>query len=119
MEWDKELSTKDGRMTARTSTLTDELALVHTANTPPHPPHTNRTPRVFILILIARVRVQVKYVFCDKTGTLTENVMKFKQCSIRGRLYEDAEEDHLQHALVRVVGRVCRVCVVSFHACRV
>ncbi len=59
-------------------------------------------------------RAQAKYVFCDKTGTLTENVMKFKQCSIRGRLYEDAEEDHLQRALVRVVRRV-----VSFRACRV
>jgi hypothetical protein len=39
MEWDKELSTKDGRMTARTSTLTDELALVTLHF---FPPHTNR-----------------------------------------------------------------------------
>jgi P-type E1-E2 ATPase len=55
--------------------------------------------------------VQVKYVFCDKTGTLTENVMKFKQCSVRGRLYEDAEEDHLQHALVRIAPLLPCACV--------
>jgi len=30
----------------------------------------------------------VKYIFTDKTGTLTKNVMEFKRCSIGGRLYE-------------------------------
>eukprot|EP00002_Diphylleia_rotans_P016511 TRINITY_DN3214_c0_g1_i1.p1 TRINITY_DN3214_c0_g1~~TRINITY_DN3214_c0_g1_i1.p1 ORF type:complete len:1121 (-),score=196.54 TRINITY_DN3214_c0_g1_i1:311-3673(-) len=30
----------------------------------------------------------VNYVFTDKTGTLTENVMNFKKCSIRGQLYQ-------------------------------
>lgn len=30
---------------------------------------------------------QVKYVFADKTGTLTENVMEFKKCSIAGKVY--------------------------------
>ena len=30
---------------------------------------------------------QVKYVFSDKTGTLTENQMVFKCCSIGGRNY--------------------------------
>uniref|UniRef100_A0A5F9DJB0 Phospholipid-transporting ATPase n=1 Tax=Oryctolagus cuniculus TaxID=9986 RepID=A0A5F9DJB0_RABIT len=32
---------------------------------------------------------QVKYVFSDKTGTLTQNIMIFHKCSINGTLYGD------------------------------
>lgn len=30
---------------------------------------------------------QVQYIFTDKTGTLTENLMVFKRCSIAGVVY--------------------------------
>lgn len=30
---------------------------------------------------------QIQYIFSDKTGTLTQNIMTFNKCSINGRLY--------------------------------
>jgi len=34
---------------------------------------------------------QVKYVFSDKTGTLTKNVMEFQQCSVGGTVYSASD----------------------------
>ncbi|CAH8541327.1 unnamed protein product [Schistosoma rodhaini] len=35
----------------------------------------------------------VRYIFSDKTGTLTRNVMEFKRCSIGGIMYGNGTED--------------------------
>ena len=35
---------------------------------------------------------QIEYLFSDKTGTLTENEMIFKQFSLRNVVYESANE---------------------------
>ena len=35
---------------------------------------------------------QISYIFTDKTGTLTENIMEFKKCSIGGTLYSNDED---------------------------
>ena len=35
---------------------------------------------------------QVTYVFSDKTGTLTRNVMEFKMCKVGSALYGDSRE---------------------------
>jgi len=32
---------------------------------------------------------QIEYIFSDKTGTLTQNVMTFDRCTINGRVYGD------------------------------
>ncbi|GAB1288428.1 Phospholipid-transporting ATPase FetA [Apodemus speciosus] len=39
---------------------------------------------------------QVEYVFSDKTGTLTENVMIFNKCSINGKTYGYSYDDNGQ-----------------------
>ncbi|KAM9645822.1 putative phospholipid-transporting ATPase IM [Trichechus inunguis] len=36
---------------------------------------------------------QIEYVFSDKTGTLTQNIMTFKKCSINGKLYGEVHDD--------------------------
>ena len=35
----------------------------------------------------------MEYLFSDKTGTLTENVMVFKKCSIDGNLFKDVDKN--------------------------
>uniref|UniRef100_A0A673GFK1 Phospholipid-transporting ATPase n=1 Tax=Sinocyclocheilus rhinocerous TaxID=307959 RepID=A0A673GFK1_9TELE len=42
---------------------------------------------VMILLLLSLSLIQVKYIFSDKTGTLTCNVMQFKKCTIAGVAY--------------------------------
>ncbi|XP_060085914.1 phospholipid-transporting ATPase ID-like [Ylistrum balloti] len=36
---------------------------------------------------------QIEYIFSDKTGTLTQNIMTFNKCSIDGKSYGDSYDD--------------------------
>jgi phospholipid-transporting ATPase len=52
------------------------------------------TPAVFRTSSLVEELGQIEYIFSDKTGTLTCNVMEFKQCSIAGVQYaRDVPED--------------------------
>ena len=39
------------------------------------------------------VFIDAMFVFSDKTGTLTQNIMTFNKCSINGRCYGDIIDD--------------------------
>ncbi|XP_059157740.1 probable phospholipid-transporting ATPase IA isoform X3 [Physella acuta] len=39
---------------------------------------------------------QIKFIFSDKTGTLTQNIMRFSKCSIAGVCYGDNAESSVQ-----------------------
>lgn len=81
-----------------------ELSLFHFLLT-----NTCNSKSVFCFIL-----QKVEYVFTDKTGTLTENEMQFRECSINGIKYQEVNgkltpegfsedsPDGNRHSLVRL-----------------
>ena len=50
---------------------------------------------------------QIKYVFSDKTGTLTRNVMQYKKCSVAGEMFDPERErgQRREHADLAALAR--------------
>lgn len=46
---------------------------------------------------------QIKYIFSDKTGTLTQNIMTFNKCSINGKSYGQ-DQSHMQQLFIIFIG---------------
>ncbi|WWD04928.1 hypothetical protein V865_002999 [Kwoniella europaea PYCC6329] len=44
---------------------------------------------------------QIEYVFSDKTGTLTQNIMEFKKCSIQGKIFGEGLTEAMMGAAKR------------------
>uniref|UniRef100_A0A8C6UZ29 Phospholipid-transporting ATPase n=1 Tax=Neogobius melanostomus TaxID=47308 RepID=A0A8C6UZ29_9GOBI len=49
---------------------------------------------------------QIQYIFSDKTGTLTENKMVFRRCSIMGREYPHKENECVRRALKMYIYKI-------------
>lgn len=69
---------------ARTSNLNEELGQVGSA---PYSGFSSGNSDTWLTHLASDCLFQVKYLFSDKTGTLTCNVMHFKKCTIAGITY--------------------------------
>ncbi len=48
---------------------------------------------------------QIKYIFSDKTGTLTQNIMTFNRCSINGKSYGESSKSYHSQQL-QLKGRI-------------
>lgn len=46
---------------------------------------------------------QIEYIFSDKTGTLTENIMKFKKCAIKGRIYGASSDSCTSNSTINIL----------------
>ena len=59
---------------------------------------------------------QIKYVFSDKTGTLTRNIMEFKKCTVAGTKYSvmaNAEDERASPLVSDLKVRIQSSCM--FH----
>lgn len=49
---------------------------------------------------------QIEFVFSDKTGTLTQNKMEFKKCTVGNQVYGDLTSEDMAKGMKEYVGMI-------------
>ncbi|KAH7285550.1 hypothetical protein KP509_33G033100 [Ceratopteris richardii] len=70
------------------------------------------TPAVATNTAISEDLGQIEFILTDKTGTLTENVMAFKACCIKGVYYKNTEDPELVHSVENMEPHVIKFLLV-------
>ena len=61
---------------------------------------------------------QIEYIFSDKTGTLTQNVMEFQKCSVNGIAYGEGVTEAQRGAAGSAAQQLVKVLVLNLDQAR-
>ncbi|EGC35956.1 hypothetical protein DICPUDRAFT_32597 [Dictyostelium purpureum] len=98
MEWDLLMSYKEKRYRNQNKIKNQQYSTIELEENNEYQNSSNKYMSVKNSNLNDELAL-VKYIFSDKTGTLTENKMVFSKCSINGKVYNNAMRSQLSNEL--------------------